>query len=52
MLGTVLKSYGETGYLAVDVLLEDGQQELFWFHQLEAAGIESATRSVPFYDGS
>jgi hypothetical protein len=51
MVGTVRKSYGATEYLAVDVELEDGQLELFWFHQLDAPNTDVLTHSVPFYDG-
>ncbi len=53
MLGTIQKSYGAPEYLAVDVLLEDGQPELFWFHQLETANKKSLlAHSVAFYDDS
>jgi hypothetical protein len=51
MVGTVRKSYGLPEYLAVDVELEDGQLELFWFHQLDAPNSDVLTHSVPFYDG-
>jgi hypothetical protein len=36
MLGTIKHSYGHPEYVALDVLLDDGRLELFWFHQLEA----------------
>jgi hypothetical protein len=52
MLGIVRKSYGASEYLAVDVELEDGQHELFWFHQLDTVNTDFPIRSVPFYDGS
>jgi hypothetical protein len=51
MVGTVRKSYGLPEYVAVDVELEDGQLELFWFHQLDAPNSDVLTHSVPFYDG-
>jgi len=51
-LGIVRKSYGASEYLAVDVALEDGQQELFWSHQLDTVNMDFLTGSVPFYDGS
>ena len=51
MLGTVQKSYGDPEYLAVDVLLEDGQRELFWFHQLDKADQDLSTRPAQLYDG-
>jgi hypothetical protein len=34
-LGTVKKRYGTPEYAAFDILLPDGQSELFWEHQLE-----------------
>jgi hypothetical protein len=52
MLGIIRRSYGAPEYLAVDVELEDGQVELFWFHQLDTVNTDFPTRSVPFYDGS
>jgi hypothetical protein len=38
MLGTVKASFGDPDYPALDVRLEGGRLELFWFHQLERAG--------------
>ena len=35
MLGTIKDCYGDADYPALDVQLEDGRLELFWFHQLE-----------------
>ena len=35
MLGTIKNCYGDAAYPALDVQLEDGRLELFWFHQLE-----------------
>jgi hypothetical protein len=52
LLGTVQKTYGEPEYLAVDVVLDDGQLELFWFHQLDRVSTDQPSLSVPFYDGS
>ncbi len=37
MLGTIRRSFGHSNYPALDVQLEDGRLELFWFHQLEKA---------------
>jgi hypothetical protein len=51
-LGIAKKRYGTPEYPALDVRLEDGQAELFWFHQLDHADVDLPTRSVPFYDGS
>ena len=50
--GTVQRTFGAPEYLAVDVWLEDGHLELFWFYQLDQADVDYSTRSVPFYDGS
>jgi hypothetical protein len=36
-LGIIKKSFGHPGYPALDVQLEDGRMELFWYHQLEKA---------------
>ena len=38
MFGTVRASFGNPDYLALDVQLENGRLELFWFHQLEKVG--------------
>ena len=35
MRGTIKNCYGDAAYPALDVQLEDGRLELFWFHQLE-----------------
>ena len=35
MQGMIKHCYGDAAYPAVDVQLEDGRLELFWFHQLE-----------------
>ena len=51
-LGTIKGTFGHSDYPALDVQLENGRLELFWFHQLEKAEVESETRSLPFYDGS
>jgi hypothetical protein len=32
--GTIAKSWGAPGYPALDVLLDDGDWQLFWFHEL------------------
>jgi hypothetical protein len=34
-LGTIDKRWGDPTYVALDVLLEDGTQQLFWHHELE-----------------
>jgi hypothetical protein len=33
--GTILKSWGDPNYTALDVLLDDGRWQLFWHHELE-----------------
>jgi hypothetical protein len=35
MNGTVETCFGHADYAALDVRLEDGRLELFWFHQLQ-----------------
>jgi hypothetical protein len=35
MVGVIEKSFGSPEYPALDVRLEDGRFELFWFHQLD-----------------
>jgi hypothetical protein len=37
MLGTVEHRWGHPDYPALDVRLEDGRLELFWFHELDEA---------------
>jgi hypothetical protein len=34
-LGIIRGSFGSTDYPALDVQLENGRLELFWYHQLE-----------------
>ena len=34
-VGTIKKRWGDPSYTALDVLLDDGTQELFWHHELE-----------------
>ena len=48
MGGTIEQCWGSPDYLAVDVRLEDGHSELFWFHQLETV----PPVRVAYYDGS
>jgi hypothetical protein len=48
MGGTVEHCWGSLDYLALDVRLEDGRSELFWFHQLDTV----APTRVAYYDGS
>jgi hypothetical protein len=48
MSGIIEHRWGSPEYLALDVRLEDGRSELFWFHQLDTA----APARAAFYDGS
>ena len=38
MWGTIENSFGSTDHPALDVRLENGRLELFWFYQLDRAG--------------
>ena len=38
MHGTIKGSFGHPDHPALDVQLENGRLELFWYHQLERAG--------------
>ena len=33
-VGTIVRTFGHPDYLAVDVLLDDGSVELYWYYQL------------------
>jgi hypothetical protein len=35
LTGTISGKWGNPEYLALDVLLDDGTQQLFWHHELE-----------------
>ena len=37
MLGTIEHRFGHPEYVALDVRLDSGRLELFWFHGLESA---------------
>ena len=37
MRGTIRECWGRSEHAAVDVLMEDGRQELFWLPNLDAA---------------
>ena len=52
LLGTVEQRWGHPDHPALDVRFGDGRSELFWFHELEKTDVETATHSLPFYDGS
>jgi len=38
--GTIAKRWGNPYYTALDVLFDDGNWQLFWFHELEEVGEE------------
>lgn len=52
-VGTIVQRYGDPGYVALDVLLEDGRSELFWHHDLEETDAPSTieTRSWSVFRG-
>ena len=33
--GTIMERWGNPSYVALDVLLDGGEWQLFWFHELE-----------------
>jgi hypothetical protein len=35
--GTIRARWGNEGYVALDVVLDDGRSQLFWYHELEGA---------------
>jgi hypothetical protein len=35
LVDTIEKRWGDPNYAAFDVLLDDGTQQLFWYHELE-----------------
>ena len=35
LAGTISGQWGDPGYLALDVLLDDGRTLLFWHHELD-----------------
>lgn len=49
MCGIIEKTWGDPDYAALDVRLEDGRSELFWFYQLDTV---DEAMPVTFYDGS
>jgi hypothetical protein len=48
MSGIIEHCWGSPGHLALDVRLEDGRSELFWFHQLDTV----TPARFAHYDGS
>ena len=39
LTGTVSAKWGNSEYLALDVLLDDGRTLLFWYHELEEIAV-------------
>ena len=48
--GTIAKRWGNPGYPALDVLLDDGVWQLFWFHELEP--LDEEDRGARRQDGA
>ena len=46
MRGTVEHKWGHPDHPALDVRLDDGQVELFWFHYLEKVGKVLGTQPI------
>jgi hypothetical protein len=42
--GTVVKRWGNPSHAALDVLLDEGGWELFWYHELEEVDRQSRPR--------
>ncbi len=43
--GMIAKRWGNPGYPALDVVLDDGNWQLFWYHELEEADeVDSSAR--------
>ncbi len=40
--GTIRARWGNAGHVALDVVLDDGRSQLFWYHELE--GVEDGAR--------
>jgi len=38
LVGTIKQRYGDSSYLALEVLFENGRSELFWHHELSVTG--------------
>jgi hypothetical protein len=48
--GVIAKSWGNPGYPALDVLLDDGVWQLFWYHELEP--LHESDRGVSRQNGA
>jgi len=38
LVGTIKQRYGDSSYLALEVLFENRRSELFWHHELSVTG--------------
>jgi hypothetical protein len=38
--GTIANRWGNPGYPALDVLLDEGDWQLFWYHELEQVDVD------------
>ena len=47
MVGVIEGVWGGPEYTVLDVRLDDGRSELFWFHQVQVAEIEVVLRRNP-----
>jgi hypothetical protein len=39
--GTIVERWGNPSYAVLDVLLDEGEWQLFWYHELEEIEVES-----------
>jgi len=48
--GTIAKGWGAPGYPALDILLDEGDWQLFWYYELEA--LDECDRGARRQDGA
>jgi hypothetical protein len=46
--GTIAKRWGNPAYPALDVLLDDGNWQLFWYHELEEIGARRGSKRLRY----
>jgi hypothetical protein len=46
--GTIAKRWGNQAYPALDVLLDEGYLQLFWYHELEEIGAARGSKRLRF----
>jgi hypothetical protein len=49
-VGTIAKRWGHSDYVALDVVLDDGESHLFWHHELESVE-EKHSKEAPRHHG-